>query len=438
MKLTSVTLLLALSTALMFSVTANARPPAPVPLVIEKLFTVDGGGSQLAGILTLPPDYATNADSMALFCFFHGAGESGDGTIGPVEKIYANGSPVGLAAGGNAMTFTSPLTGKAWRFATFGLQGVSGWCASALQGDYVVSHELLKNYRIARSCVFVGGLSAGGEVTWETITNTPSVTDYAAAIPMSTPTPNVGSINLVPANRVRVWAFHGTLDGGQTAYWNSQNLVALCNAAQPGTARLTSFNGGHCCWQTYFDPGYREPVTYFVNRVAKTASLNVYEFCLLFARGSNAVLDTGAAVAPPSPTDSTKAYAAVSVVGTVVTLDASGSHVGAAGVASWWWDYAGPTGAPKPWWSDGRSDGGATFFPKQLNGLAAGVWTFTLTVVDKGGNQTKAVATGTVGGPVIITPPPTTRAIKSVTVALVNGLLVSTTTWTDGTTSTQQ
>lgn len=416
------------------SLFVSLAPPATgaPPVIVKKLFVVDDVGTLRAGVLVLPADWATNPDSMAIVKFDHGVGEAGDGTLGTVERIYANGSPVGVAAAGSSMTFTDPVTGKAWRFAAFGLQGTSGWCAYAEQGAYALRNDVLKNYRISRLRVYQTGLSAGGEVTWESVTRDATFALYAAAVPMSTPPPGNGPLTNLTAHDTKIWAFHGLTDGNYTPTSVTVGLVAQVDDVKHGLARATYYAGNHCCWATYFDPGYREPVTYFVNRVKFTKSLDVYEFMLGAAQGSNFLFDTAANTNKP-PGTATLAVPVVTLSGTTATLDATGS-TGNGGIGSWYWTYTAPVGASKPYFADGRADGGTQLGTKTLLGLSTGTWTFTLTVVDKYSGSNTASTNVTVGGGT--TPP--TKKVSNVNTSVVNGLIVVTISWSDNTTTTYQ
>lgn len=419
-----------LLTALLAVCLAFSAIGAP-PTIIKKLFTVDDAGSLLAGVLVLPGDYATTTDSLALVTFDHGTGETGDGTLGTVERIYANGSPVGVAAAGTSMTFVDPVTGKSWRFAAFGLQGISGWCAYCEQGAYALRNDVLKNYRISRLRVGKTGLSAGGEVTWEGITRDATYALYAAAVPMSTPPPGTGPLLNLTVRPTKIWAFHGLNDGNYTPPDVTVKLVSQVNDVRPGLIRATYYAGGHCCWATYFDPGYRENVTYFVAGTKYTKSLNIYEFILGAASGL--LFDSSTAVSKP-PGTTTLAVPVVTVSGTTATLDATAS-TGNGGISSWYWNYTAPVGASKPYFADGRADGGVQLGTKTLLGLSTGVWTFSLTVVDKYSGSNTASTTITVSGG-ITTPP--TKKVTNVSTSVVNGLIVVSIAWSDNTTTTYQ
>jgi hypothetical protein len=380
--------------------------------VIKKMFTVDANGALLAGVLTLPKDYATNPDSCALMIFYHGTGEAGDGTLATVEQIYNNGSPVGLAAGGNAMTFNNPValtSNSPIRFITLGLQGIRGWCAYSAQGDYVLRNDIMKNYRVFRRMVYITGLSAGGEVTWEAITS-PNAGIYAAAIPMSTPAPAVGAISNVTSSGIKVWAFHGQQDSGPTDYYNSVRLVAQVNADKPGQARLTTLPGGHCCWPANYDPNYRETISYTYNGMKFRGSFNIYEFALLCAKGNNVSFDTtmvGTISTGVIVTIVTKAVPVVSAMGNTITLDGTAS-TGMGGINSSGWyisdskgNYVKPAAV-----ISGAMDLGKGSPGKTVISLPNGVYNVRLTVQDVYGGTDKVTVPLTIGaapaGPTIV------------------------------------
>jgi len=384
--------------------------------VIKKMFNIDAVGSQRAGILTLPKDYATNPDSCVLLIFFHGSGESGDGTLGTVDKLYANGSPVSLAANGNTMTFTSPVDGKVYRFIILALQGIRGWCPFAEEGVYVIKNDILKNYKIFKNAIFITGLSAGAQTTWETITRDSTCGLYAAGIPMSTTNASLTSLQNVATYKIKVWAFHGSSDGGLTDVVNSVRYVNSVESLQPGLTHLTLYPGAHCCWGTYYDPAYNEVIPCIINGIFVSKKMNLYEFMLASMKGNNFLFNpTSSSTGTVVPATTTVPKINITVSGTSAILDGSAS-TGAGGISSWSWEYVAPAGASAPWWDNGRSDGGGQPVPKTISNLTKGTWIFKLNIYDKYGGSASLSSTSIVGTtPVVILPVANAGSNKSIT-----------------------
>jgi len=416
--------------------------------VTTALYQVDASGNNLAGALVLPADYATTTDSLQLFVFNHGTGQAGDGTLATIgtvaaaSGVFANGSALYQGASiSTPFTAVSPVTGKAYRFAMFGLQGLissNPWCAQAAQVDYVIKNTLLPKYRLLPG-IAISGLSAGAETSWEAIAG-PNAALYSCGIPMSTPAIYTGICNFNgPAvNRTKVWAFHGISDIGVTSYYNSVTAIGYLDAVIKGLTRLTSFSGGHCCWPTYFNPGYRENITYYYKGTKQVKSMNVYEFALASMPANNITFDTTSSIAIIPIASITKAIPILTVSGTSVIADGSTS-TGNGGVSAWQWDVTDTTGkAIKVTWDNYINYGGGQPVLKTASGLANGKYIFNLTVWDKYGGFNVAGATAIVG--TVVTPPPAPKVVSQCFVYKdpVSGLIVVTVLWSDGTTTVLQ
>lgn len=375
--------------------------------LLKSLFTINSNGDQRAGVLILPDDYASNPNLCPLIVFSHGVGEAatsvstsliGDPTSG--TGLFANGSPAYLAANGGLSIITCPITGLIYRPAVFALQGINGWCVEAADIVYAIQ-LLLKAYtKLDPAAIMATGLSAGGEVTWEMAAG-PNGALFVAAVPMSTAAVDTTIINW-SNTKAKCWAFHGTIDGGDTAYQNSITCVNAVNAVYPGDAFLTSIQGGgHGPWAPNYAVNNRVAFSYAwtTGMPAFGKSIDIYEF-LLACKNSNfkfTTSGTSAGINPtPVSTTPTKAVAKVTINSDLTaTLDPTGST---GSIASWWWSFVGPAGAGHPWSSDGRLDGGAALTIKTLQGLTVGSWTFQLSVQDKTGSIATSTVTQNVGG----------------------------------------
>lgn len=284
----------------------------------KQMFQINPDGTKRAGIFITPDDFLTNPDKCPMVVFSHGVGEAGDGTLGPVNNILANGCPLQVASDGKLTAVICPVTGKAYRFAAFGLQGTGGWCVPAV-GQAVAIKQLLKdNPQLDATAVFKTGLSAGGELTWEAIEG-PDAALYCAAVPMSTPGPNTFIMN-VNNIRAKVWAFHGNQDG-TCDHKNSVVSVDAVNAVKKGYAYLTTYPGDHGSWGTYFNPSYRET---FGGK-----SMSIYEW-FLACKNSNILFTASGTENSGGGTivntmGATKAVLAVTVANNIATLDITGS-----------------------------------------------------------------------------------------------------------------
>jgi hypothetical protein len=376
-------------------------------MIKTQLFPISATDNR-AGILILPDDYDANPDLCPLIVFSHGVGEAGDGTLGPVAKLYNNGSPLYQGQQGNLKTITCPVTGKVYRPIIFGLQGTNGWCVQAVDTIYAIQ-QLIKAYpKIDTTAIMATGLSAGGENTWEMIGG-PNGAMFAAAVPMSTPAPDLSIIHWANA-KGKVWAFHGTLDGGQTAYQNSINCVNAVNAVYPGDAYLTSLQGGgHGPWAPNYDPATTTSFMFAwdAGKAAYYKAINIYQF-LLACKNANFIFQTSGTTAGINPTPpvsvATKAVAAISLSGNTLTLDATGSTGNGSIAASGWFVGDANNAYVKPQSVvSGQMDNGKGIPAPTVITLPNGSYNISLTVYDQYGGKDKKTIPVTVGA--IITGP---------------------------------
>src|SRR5690606_13523675 len=85
-------------------------------------------------------------------------------------------------------------------------------------------------------------------------------------------------MQIVVSDSIRAWGFGSPADShGATTEQN----MGFMNSIVPGIARFTSYAGGHCCWNNYYNPGYKEMIN--------GKSLNIYEWLLMHSRTQVAV-----------------------------------------------------------------------------------------------------------------------------------------------------
>jgi len=236
---------------------------------------------KLWGVIYTPDDLNTNTEKCALFMSCHGVGETGL-TQADAAKVIGY-SPLAFTKdydplNGSAFKFTSPADNKETRFILVALQHPT-WSPSPDQLKYCIQNDLFTRFpnKIDTNAIFIGGLSAGGDVTLQSISTNGILELYAAAVPMSPASKgNISNIQATANAKIETWGFSGVNDGGFTNNLKQWN-VAL-NAKAANTARETIYPGGHQDWNKFFNPAYRED--------HGGVMLNIYEWCLANKKGS--------------------------------------------------------------------------------------------------------------------------------------------------------
>jgi len=100
------------------------------------------------------------------------------------------------------------------------------------------------------------GLSAGGQRVLEAM----ALKYPGSFVPMSPAGIDFSRIDL--SRPYRIWDFHGDKDN-ICPYKYSVDLINLLNSTFPGSAKLTTYAGGHDSWQTFYDPVYKNPVSIY-------------------------------------------------------------------------------------------------------------------------------------------------------------------------------
>lgn len=298
---------------------------------------VNSSGSQtLQALLHRPNDYASTSNTYPLIVFLHGAGEAGNN----LSKIYNNSGAGGpayfIAQNQWPASFTSPSTGQATKFIVVSPQS-PGWSTSATQVNYIIKH-LVTNYRVDVNRIYITGLSAGGAgvvgygVNKDLETGAALTPFYQAAaiVPMSAAISNPPQAygTAIVANGVRPWGF-GSAPSDIHGEFTMQ-LMNRVNTAQSGYARYTNYNGGHCCWNTYYNPNYRETIN--------GRSMNIYEWMLQYSRNGS--------TPPPanqSPIANAGAPQTVTLPANSVTLTGTGSDPDGSISAYAWTKISGPS-----------------------------------------------------------------------------------------------
>lgn len=175
--------------------------------------------------------------------FFHGSGEVGTDSLAAASLLKFG-----------PLYF---VKNAAWRpnLVIFAIQ-VSYWSPSPDLCKYILENDPDINQYWDGKNILWTGLSAGGQRVLEAIAN-----KYPGSfVPMSPAALDFSRFDLsVPW---RVWDFHASNDQ-VCPYQYSVDLVNLFNTTHPGTARLTTYTGGHGGWNTYYDPAYKDPVNIY-------------------------------------------------------------------------------------------------------------------------------------------------------------------------------
>jgi len=197
----------------------------------------------------LPDDYNDGSNrTYPLICFIPGIGECGTDP----SKLLTYG-PSKYVAGGNNMQFT--VNGKLEKPIVISLQPVSVWPSA-----WTINRKLdsvLARYRCDLQRINVTGLSMGGW-SWDNYVDgyDPAFTSRITSIvSMSAPPVDntVSNMRLYALAGGTMWAFEGNMDQHGLDY-----VRDTMNSYVPGSARYTLYIGGHCCWNTFYNPSWVE------------------------------------------------------------------------------------------------------------------------------------------------------------------------------------
>jgi hypothetical protein len=224
-------------------------------------------------ILHLPPDYNSNPANHPLLVFLHGKGQGGTSPSLIYNSSDAGGPAYFIAQGTWPTSLPFIVVSPQYPSTTTG--------TSPAQLDAILQY-LVKNYRIDLSRIYLTGLSEGGAAVANYLTHTGVTPSYkiAAAVIMSAAIgqPTQAQINQMATDKVGVWGFGSMTDifGIQTKILvggafsgNGGTLVGLGSLG-----RFTSYAGGHCCWNAYYNPTYTE------------YGQNIYQWLLQYSSGA--------------------------------------------------------------------------------------------------------------------------------------------------------
>lgn len=341
----------------------ETAPPVHTPKVVAINSNVSGYYE------TLPARYSLTTKKYPLIVFIHGIGELGTG----LSRLNCCGLPHHI----NNKSFPAKFLvgGKYYSFIVISPQFRVRPSAANVQSvvDYAKSH-----YRVDPARVYVGGLSMGGGSTWDW-----SVVygqNAAAIVPVCAGTkPTTSLATSVAGKNLAIWSLNSSSDEVVPVQWGKDwiNWIDSKNTAYAGKTKLTIWDGltHNGTWGKAWNP------------VTKVDGYNVYEWMLLYTKGTSSSGTTSPSPSPaPVPTPS----------GNVAPVASAGSDVTIS--KSWGYNptvYATTSKDSDGWiksfaWSkvSGPSAGSIatpTAGKTQLTGLAVGTYVFRVTVTDNNG-----------------------------------------------------
>ena len=181
----------------------------------------------------LPPSYDPKGDPSPLLLFFHGAGESGDGSAEALSHLVGAGIPKYINVGGwptdRPFVVLAPQHFDPGTFDFSTCDGLpwGGSCGMQLQHDlghdstsfcttpdevhdfidYAVAH-----YNVDPTRVYLTGLSCGAYGIWEYLAAHGADNKVAAAVPIAGDGRPGSSDDYCKLDTTPIWAFHGLLD----------------------------------------------------------------------------------------------------------------------------------------------------------------------------------------------------------------------------------
>jgi len=227
--------------AIILIVSTNIQPV----FAQQFLTSIDGWNAYVH----LPDDYNDSVNKRyPLICFIPGVGEVGT----DASKLLLYG-PAKFIAEGHNMQFT--VNGKLEKPIVISIQPSAAW-----PNSYVMNRKLdsiLARYRCDLQRINGTGLSMGGWSWTNFVDNySPAFTNRITSIvSMSAPAPNNGISNMrfFPQVGGTAWLIEGNMD-----MRGNDKIRDTMNSYVAGSARYTQYSGGHCCWNTFYNPTWVE------------------------------------------------------------------------------------------------------------------------------------------------------------------------------------
>lgn len=207
-------------------------------------------------LLWLPENYVISAKwkkKYPLIIALNGVGEQGT----DINAVFNTSTIAKRIADGWNPRAKNPATGEYNSFIVFTPQCPVMWGWSAPHIKTMLA-ELMANYRIDATRIYITGYSAGGWGLWSCITDDESLCQQFAAIgPVSTAAADhPDKITNVDKYGIACWNICGTADA---FYTNAVNYTNIINTNKPPIpAKLTGLSGvGHSAWVQAYDTSWR-------------------------------------------------------------------------------------------------------------------------------------------------------------------------------------
>ncbi len=311
----------------------------------------------------LPDDYNSTTQTYPVIIYVPGIGEIGTDPASLLK--YGPSHYISLGVNLNQFTVNAAVVKPIF----ISIQPIQSYPGPALMNTMFDS--ISARFRVDPDRFYGTGLSMGGFAFDNYITYSSQYAQrMTALVMMSAVVPNYPFTNFqwFAKSGGTWWGFQGDQDGSR----QMPDIADTLNKYAPGSAKITIYSGGHCCWNDFYDPNYREN------------GQNIYEWLLSQKR-------TGSPT-PPAPNQSPAANAGNDINITLptnsVNLDGSSSSDPDGNITAYNWSrISGPASF---------SFANASAAKTAANGLVQGVYQFELRVTDNGGATAKDTITVTV------------------------------------------
>ncbi|PWT97797.1 MAG: hypothetical protein C5B52_13200 [Bacteroidetes bacterium] len=309
----------------------------------------------------LPDDYNSTTQLYPVIIFVPGIGEIGTDP----SMLLKYGPSHFMSIGVNMNQFT--VGGQTVKPIFVSIQPPTSYPQPAAM--QTMFDSISARFRVDPNKFYGTGLSMGGFAFDNYITYSATYAQkFTALVPMSAVVPNYPFTNFQWFAKAggKWWAFQGDQDGSRMM----PDITDTLNVYAPGSAKITIYSGGHCCWNNFYDPNYRE------------SGQNIYEWMLSFTKSGsgpvvnqNPIANAGSDISVTMPVNS-------------VNLNASGSSDPDGNITTYTWTkISGPAQFTLA---------NANAVQTAVTNLLVGTYQFELKVTDNGGAQTRDTVTVTV------------------------------------------